>query len=431
MPITLPTSVALPVVIRGIALRAAKRFTDGTHRCASPEETLARIQPHLAACGITRLADISGLDRVGVTTVLALRPNAKRLVTSSGKGFTAIAATVSAAMEGIELHHAENPRLDETVAPFAELEADGVALDRATLPLVRRHHFSDRRPEVWVRGWDLLGGRDVLVPFLSATMVTHPAQRPRLAQQFRQDSNGLASGNHLLEAACAAVYELVERDAVTCHRLAEHRWGYRAPLVPVDEVAHPRVRELVGRFAACDLQATLRDCTVDTEVPVYVAHLFDRRARNAGIFAGWGAHLDPEVAMIRALTEAAQSRVCYIAGSRDDIFRCEERQARFEDTSARVARLREPSPTGPGRADRPSEATASFEGDLAVLLAKLRAVGVPQVVLVDLTDPALDIPVVRAIAPALEGYASHDLLPGARAAAFAARAARLTRLDAA
>ena len=55
----------------------------------------------------------------------------------------------------------------------------------------------------------------------------------------------------------------------------------------------------------------------------------------------------------------------------------------------------------------------SFADDLAWLLARLRSVGIEQVVAVDLTRPDLAIPVVRVVIPGLEGPDDHPrYLPG-------------------
>ena len=105
------------ITIGNAELRAAKTFWLGTHRVSPPGETLERIRPHFRAVGLTRLADITGLDRVGVPVVLGFRPNSPTLSNSSGKGVSVEAATVSAAMEAIELDHAERvslPALDSS-----------------------------------------------------------------------------------------------------------------------------------------------------------------------------------------------------------------------------------------------------------------------------------------------------------------------------
>jgi ribosomal protein S12 methylthiotransferase accessory factor len=70
---------------------------------------------------------------------------------------------------------------------------------------------------------------------------------------------------------------------------------------------------------------------------------------------------------------------------------------------------------------RPFDQVAShrgetFEEDIAWELERLRAVGVDQVVAVDLTKPEFGIPVVRMIIPGLEGMDhSPKYVAGARA----------------
>jgi YcaO-like protein with predicted kinase domain len=414
-----------PIVIRDEPFRAAKCFVAGTHRCVAPEETWDRLRPHLRRAGITRIADVSGLDRVGITTAVAVRPNARTLATSAGKGFSRIAAVVSAAMEGFELHHAEHPQVPAVVATYHELAGSASVVEETRMPLSRFSLFRPDRPESWVRGWDLLQHRETYLPFVSVAMIPPPTHRPRIELSMYMTSNGLAGGNHLLEAACAALYEVIERDAVTCHRHAELMAGYRAPLVALESLPYPLVLDLQARFRAAGLRALVRDCTKDTGVPVFVAQLSDDHAQGFGVFGGWGAHLDPEIALVRALTEAAQSRVIYISGSRDDIFRLDERQARYDDNPATVAWH-----SAPGLAAAPmhiDESGASFEEDLATLLGKVRNVGIRQVVLTDLTRSDFGIPVVRIVAPGLEGCIGPDYVHGARAVTFLAAARELMR----
>ena len=182
----------------------------------------------------------------------------------------------------------------------------------------------------------------------------------------------------------------------------------------------PLVAELLERIEAAELATLLFDCTVDTAVPTYMAMVIDRRWRNVGVYRGYGSHLDPAVAMSRAVTEAVQSRAIYIAGSRDDLFRDgHARLMRLDDNAAIRALQRIPA-TIDAR-ERRSESTATFEGDVHLLLRKLSIAGIEQVVVVDLTRDEIEIPVVRVIGPGLEGYMFEDYAPGRRARAFCAR----------
>jgi ribosomal protein S12 methylthiotransferase accessory factor len=85
-----------------------KAFLRGTHRVCSPEETWERIQPAFGPAGLTRVADVTRLDVIGIPVFQAVRPRSRNLSVSQGKGATPMAARVSAAMEALELWHAED-----------------------------------------------------------------------------------------------------------------------------------------------------------------------------------------------------------------------------------------------------------------------------------------------------------------------------------
>lgn len=408
---------APPIRIRGRELRAAKTFTAGTHRTVSPEETLARIRPHFATAGITRLADITGLDRIGVSTIVSYRPNGRTLSSAAGKGFSTAAAQVSAAMEAIELYHAENPRIPDFRASYRDLSERGPVVPRDRLPVSRRSLFSETRPEWWVNGWDLVSESEIPIPHSAVAMVRHAGQAPLLSLPFLLDSNGLASGNHLLEAIVAGLLEAIERDASTCHMLAAHRVGHEMPRVRLETATQPLVADLLERLREAQVTPVLFDCSVDTDVPVYMAYIFDGKSRNVGMGAGFGAHLDPEIAIVRALTEAVQSRLIYISGARDDVFRNDNDHYKVKDSQETIARLHR-APASVDATARPDHSTDSFEGDLWVLIDKLARVGLTQVIASDLTHEEVGIPVARVTVPGLEGYASHAYAAGPRANAF-------------
>src|SRR5947209_9745751 len=87
--------------------RAPKTYRIGAHRLVPPEETVARLRPFLPAMGITRVANVTGLDRIGIPVVMVYRPNARGLVCAQGKGFRLATAKASGLMEAIETYHAE------------------------------------------------------------------------------------------------------------------------------------------------------------------------------------------------------------------------------------------------------------------------------------------------------------------------------------
>lgn len=407
-----------PVVVNGIPHTAEKGFFRGTQRTMPPERTLERIWAAAPTVGLTRLADITGLDRIGVPTVVGYRPNSPTLTVSGGKGFTTLAATVSAGMEAVEVWHAENVRHEVILETHAALAGQGMTLPPEHLSLTKNSLFSPDRAEPWVLGWDLVSQRQVAVPYTTVSMGDSSHRPNRRWMPFAAGSNGLAGGNHLLESIAAALYEVVERDAIACSRTAD---GGMSAQVDLESVSDPLVRSLLDQFESAGVSAYLFDCTVDTQVPTYMAFIADRVDPSMGLYRGYGAHLDPAIAMIRALTEAAQARLLLIAGSRDDYFGRDQRMNRLMGDSRRGGLDALSASTDANRHE--SAATASFHDDIHAIIGRLRAVGLDSVIVVDLTDEDLQIPVVRVIVPGLEGYMFDYYHPGKRALAHRQRLA--------
>ncbi len=398
---------------------AQKLHQGTTHRVCPPEETYERILPILPKAGITRMADVTGLDRIGIPTILAMRPNAPTLSNSSGKGFTTVAARVSAAMEGIELFCAEEEwrfPFSPIVASYNDLASDGVNLpDIELLPLSLHSLFSRSSQERWALGWDIFGQCEVAVPFETVTMVpvlgdTYPTF------SFQIGSNGLASGNVLLEAICSGLYEVIERDAVTNSNILAGHDVTNMDRLRLATIPYDNVQELVERLQFKGIIPFLLDCTIDTQVPTYEAYILDRDVPSTGIFKGYGSHLDPEVAMLRALTEAVQSRAVYIAGSRDDMMNFEHRRLKI---ARRMQELFHDD-TDEVEFSRDSQAADTFEEDCLTLLDALANIGIERAVVFDLSWPEFEVSVVRVVVPGLEGYGSFPYYrPGPRGRAAA------------
>lgn len=411
---------------RNRAYKAAKHFWYGTHRTATPEETLERVRPYFKSIGLTRIANITGLDKIGIPVTISIRPNSYSVATSSGKGTTLEAAMVSAAMESIELYCAETIDLPEINLSYAQLQENHHVLPLEQLPLRENSLFNLNRPEQWCLGWDIVNQTQVAVPVQVVSMNYHRFwyEKGINLSSFEMGSNGLASGNSFLEAISSALFELIERDAISCHLEAYRKGygipGYRMPRVCLETIESPLVQELLAKFAAAQVVPILFDCTVDTEIPVYRAQIYDPSGYVPSSH-GYGAHLDPEVAMVRALTEAAQTRAILISGARDDIFHQYYTLLRLQrNYNAEARSVGSNSPTIDAR-EKKSQATFTFENDLEIILGKLKRVGLNQVIVFDLTPPEWDISVVRVIVPGLEASFHTTYNPKQRAIAFANR----------
>lgn len=380
---------------------APKAYRGGTHRTRSPQQTLATYLPLASRCGITRLANITGLDFIGIPVYAAIRPLSRSLSVAQGKGATAEAAKASALMEALEQWHAEHPLLPLRHATAADLARHERVLDTQAIP--RRGGRPDPGlQQSFVPGWDLLAEAPIWVPFdLVHLNFVVPPPVPRI---YVPNSNGLASGNCLLEAATHGLCELIERDATTLWFVDPRP---DSDLATQLDLAHcdAHNRALIERIHAADLWVAAFDMTSDLGIPCYGAVVFDKPGslRAMGYFWGFGCHLDPGVALSRAVTEAVQCRLTEIVGAREDIepeaFLRNRDDAELATMQARIHAAHPPQ----RMSDHPARDTASFEGDLAVLCEALRAAGIQQAAVVDLSQPDIGLPVIKVIVPELEG----------------------------
>ena len=127
-----------PPLLAGLpAGRGLKRYRSGTHRIVTPEETVRRLVPLMPSIGITRLADLTGLDRLRVPVFAAYRPNSRSLAVFQGKGVTPVAAKASALMEATETFCAEAAAPPLRLATIGEIAALGAVVDTPALPRTR------------------------------------------------------------------------------------------------------------------------------------------------------------------------------------------------------------------------------------------------------------------------------------------------------
>jgi len=364
---------------------------DGTHRAASLEATWRRFAPKAKRAQITRIAELTGLDTLGIPVFAAIRPMGRSLSTQQGKGITAEAARISALMESLETWTAEHLAL-----PVVRASARGLgdrAVDVRALPRPRGRLDRGARWR-WVEGWDLVKDRAVLVPEQAVTLDTTFRAPP----VFDISSNGLASGNVLVEAIVHGLCEVIERDAEAAWRRAG---GDRR--IVLDSITDPVCRALIDRITATGARVFVWD--LGGIIPVIgCAIMEDPREpawRTLGFYQGFGAHLVPEIAIARAVTEAAQTRLTYIAGARDDFFPFDYARATDPELLANLwDQLAAPCDDPAAFDDLPRTTSRSLREDLDVLLARTAPVA-RQVIAVELTHPALRVPVVKVLVPGL------------------------------
>jgi ribosomal protein S12 methylthiotransferase accessory factor len=383
--------------------QAKSHLTSGTHRARSPAATLRAYSPFMPQMGITRLANITGLDRIGIPVYVAIRPNSRSLAVSQGKGIDGDHAKASALMESMELWHAEHIDAPMRVESYWVLAEETKVADVFRLP---RRGGASLRPELpipWIQGYDLLQAEPTWVPFEVTSMNTVLALTA--PPTYFTSSNGLASGNNLLEALLHALLEVIERDS-----LAE--WSDLPPerraatKVDVTTISDPECREMLERYERARQEVSLWDITsAILGLPAYMCVIGDQDEsgpwRTLGLFRGYGCHTDARVALARALAEAAQSRLTIISGSREDNPPSSYAAAKESRYVALQRAFFFKDKGTVSFAARPGMFTPTFEGDIEVVLQGLRRRGIEQAVFVDLTKPTLGIPVVKVTVPGL------------------------------
>ncbi|MFE5199031.1 YcaO-like family protein [Streptomyces sp. NPDC056601] len=289
-----------------------KVFTTGTHRVRSPEDTWEMISDRLSDYGVSRVADVTGLDSIGIPVAVAYRPLARTLSVSQGKGHSLLLAKISAVMESVEMWHAEfacpSPTHRRTAARDLHLPYRLNDLGRHRASLIGEATALD-----WIDATGSVSGQRIPVPRLSVELTSTAGQgwQPR---GLLVSSNGLASGNSHAEASLHALYEVMERDALS--QLSASPGDVRQNLL-VPSITDPVTRPLIDRIHAAGVFLDVALVPNRWGIPCFVAFVWSEDF--ALLTAGSGAHSSVSVALSRAVTEAAQSRLTLINGSRDDV----------------------------------------------------------------------------------------------------------------
>ena len=361
----------------------------------------------MAKLGITRVANVTGLDYLGVPVFMATRPNACSLSVAQGKGLTEENAIASALMEAAEIAHVEDVRQPVTVASYDDLSRRANVADPARLPRLKRLEFASELPIPWLEGTDIAHREPLFIPFELVQMrLVLPS--PFESAGFFCSSSGLASGNHRLEAICAGICEVIERDALALWN-TQSTFERAARRVVLESVPAADAGDLITQLEDRAMSVAIWDITTDVGVASYLCCLSEQEDNDRsalGPFWGSGCHLDRGVALARAVTEAAQSRLTVIAGSRDDLKKSDYRRSDPHKLFALVHERWEGNVAVRRFTDAPLLAADDFETDVVTLVGRLSAVGLGQVVVADLTSDQIGIPVVRVIVPGLEPYDS-------------------------
>ncbi|MCQ2972801.1 MAG: YcaO-related McrA-glycine thioamidation protein [archaeon] len=379
------------------------KFFSGTHRVISPEETIKTNEEKLKIAGITRITEITHLDRIGIPVFSAIRPTSQDGSVSvyAGKGIKVEQAKASAIMEGFERYSGERPDENETItATVSEISKKGNYINPKSLNLPRNKDLDPFMPIEWSITQDIVSEEEYYIP---TNAIYHPyIPKAGTLPLFKGNTNGLASGNVLEEAILHGIFEVIERDAWSIYELTKKN----SKQIDTDTIESELIQEVLSKFKDNDINIKLMDLTADVKVPTIAASSDDTILKDSALLTlGVGTHLNPEIAILRALTEVAQSRATQIHGAREDAVRADfihragyERMKKinnhyFDDEENKI-----------NFADIEDKSTASLKEDIEITKEELIKCDLDKILFTDLTRPEIRINVVRVIIPEMELY---------------------------
>ncbi len=380
-------------------------YFTGTHRVIAPSKTIEINENKLKVAGITRIADITDLDRIGLPIYTAIRPTAEDGAVSiyGGKGITKDHAKASAMMEGFERYSAERQDSDESIiASLSEIEEFGEYINPKSLNLPKefeKKDISDLSLE-WSKSIDIISNNEYYIP---TNAIYHPYISKNDSQSlFKSNTNGLASGNILEEAILHGIFEVIERDAWSIFELTHKNYAQ----IDISSIENEIIIDIIEKFESKGIKIKLMDFTADIKIPTIAASADDTITKDAGLLTlGMGTHLDPEVAILRALTEVAQSRATQINGAREDTVRADfAREAGYE----RMKRINKfyfrDEEEQIKLSDIENKSTSSITRDIEIVKDELVSNDIQKILYSNLTRPELDVSVVRVVIPEMELY---------------------------
>jgi bacteriocin biosynthesis cyclodehydratase domain-containing protein len=339
---------------------------------------------------------------------------------SGGKGTTAEQARASALAESLERYSGvcdgTEPRLRSSFAGLGEAAIHPNACMGYSDRQYAERDFHNRKghkahwvPEPfredveieWTPLWSLTNETTRYLP-TSFCYFGYRSPNPLFA---RADSNGCAAGSVLEEAVLQGLLELIERDAVAI-------WWYnrlRRPAVDLDSADDPYVSGLTCRYGELQRELWVLDVTSDFGVPTFAA--ISRRIDRAeeDVIYGFGAHLDPNVALIRALTELNQSLEAVPTANGQESTRGyrggPDALHWWRTVTTAAAAYLAPDPVA--RPRRLQDFTNAASDDLhkdVLRCCSLAAARHIEVLVLDQTRPDVGFPVVRVVAPGLRHF---------------------------
>jgi thioglycine synthase len=418
-----------------ILLRSQKKLRGKvSSRIKSVEETLSTVLPVSSNIGITRLADITDMDILGIPNFSAVLPGTEDYIwVYSGKGSTRLEAKASALMESVE-RYCSLPSSNQKKmiqGSYKDVSKVSKTLHPSNVVEPMLFEYDEEMIMDFLPGYDLINNEQILVP-TPLGLFRYSPKPPAVNPFAYHHTNGLASGNVLEEAICHSLCEVIERDATSLAELNASALPYNAlrtmtkylsdngveidpidstefvdddskfPDVDISNINFKPASNLVKKFNDAKIPLIIKDITSPIGIPTFNASSIEWISEDYGYLAeGHGTHPDARIALLRAITEVSQTRAANIQGARDDL-----RKISYGNSNSDEKKTWQfmKSKNSIQFSEIKSYVNDDILDDIKLILSRLNSNGLTKAIVVDLTNPQIMIPVVRTIIPGLETF---------------------------
>ena len=377
-------------------------------RICKPIDTLKKAIPIAKQIGVTRWTEITWLDKIGVPVFTSIRPAAVRssLCVNSGKGFHRIEAEIGCLMESLEFGFAE--------LKYCHLKPELKKLKHALPSPKILNSILDYCPRYNVelnlsveipcfQSIDIIEDKAFYVP-AELVLIENIQNYP---SYFGTSSNGLCAGNNKKEAIIHGVLEVIERDIQSFQFVND-----TSSFVPTTSLSGTIPSMLLAKIKSADLNLTIRYVNNRYNLPYFQAFVFQDYEKSPYFNnVGYGCHLIKEIALVRAICEAIQSRLVVIQGGRDDLIEKFNyfRKMPEEKFNKYVSKLEKKvfnnsSIVHYSEIHDWSEKFNNFDTGLTLILNILTDLGIKRVLTLQLNPPDSSLYVGRVIIPSLEFF---------------------------
>ena len=366
-----------------------------THRSKTPADTLQFVERIKETAGMLSFRNATQVDRIGIQvfTCDRIRPDGSK-TSHTGKGISPIQAQVSITMEAIERYCSEfRPEYRERLVrgSYRGLRDKHNVLDPRDLILSRFSNYDDGNEILWVWGCDLSNEEDILVP---ACAVYHPYHEDNVLLMSTH-TNGIAA--------------VIERDAWS---IAQYSHQFHDAIFIEDVPENEFIIGIFERFEKTGIEIVAKDLTTDVGMPVVAAFSRDLQHLTMAPIDGFGAHVDPRVATVRAILEIATTRALFIQKygleGMCDTVPLYLREGEDEDPRFYAHRQK-------GIKELEIGYSSDILVDIQNMIGRLQSRGLDRLIAVDLTRSDVGIPTVRMIVPGMEAYCFDKTRVGERA----------------